>query len=133
MGVRARVALFTIASVSLASVACVVEPPWAADPPPRSAHVITRPLPPAAPYVYLRGEFEQPGRYQLLAPARLSQAIDASGGLTRLADDRVILSRRLDDGQLRRFVVDTGAVCEGAIADPELVAEDTIDAIGRVW
>ena len=51
-------------------------------------------------YVHITGEVVSPGMYQLPGGSRVSQAIDAAGGLTEAADDRSInLARELSDGE----------------------------------
>jgi len=116
-------------------VGCMLEEParppavWMVRPQP-----VVQPAPkPEEDIVYLRGEFSVPGRYVFTPPVHVVQAIDAAGGLTLLADPRVVVSRRLDDGRLVRWVVPTDQVHAGWVQDPELLAEDTIDAIGVHW
>lgn len=128
---RSAVLLASAPVVAIALTGCVIERAVPRDAP-TPVGIIVRPRTADAAYVYVRGEFALPGRYTMLAPARLTQVVDAAGGLTRIADERVIVSRRLDDGRLLRFVIPTEAVRSGEMQDPELVAEDTIDAIGRV-
>lgn len=113
--------------------ACVIDDPGHAYWTVRSPPVFQPPPKPTQDVVYLRGEFSIPGPYAFVPPTHLVEAIDAAGGLTSVADPRVVVSRRLDDGRLVRWVVSTDAVRTGAADDPELVAEDTIDALGVHW
>jgi protein involved in polysaccharide export with SLBB domain len=94
------------------------------------ATVITPPPKPDDEIIYLRGEFSAPGRYLLKGKAHVVQVIDAAGGLSPIADTRVIVSRRLIDGRLERWVVSTDAIRLGLAPDPEVEPEDVIDAIG---
>ena len=96
----------------------------------RPTSTFIRPAPPEEECIYLRGEVNAPGRYVLTGPAHVIEALDAAGGLTPIAYPRVIVSRRLDDGRLVRWVVSSDDVHEGLVPDPELVPEDVIDAIG---
>ncbi len=88
--------------------------------------VITRPRPDPTSYVYLRGEVVQPGKYQLLGPATVAQVLEAGGGRTKLADPRVVLTRRLDDGRVRRWVIE-----DGGTASFSVIPEDTLDVLAR--
>jgi protein involved in polysaccharide export with SLBB domain len=124
------VARLLLVLVPLLAACTVVE----AGPAPPLVHspdaTFIRPPPPEEECFYLRGEVNVPGRYVIVGPAHVVEAIDAAGGLTPIADPHVIVSRRLDDGRLVRWVVPSDDVRAGLTPDPELRPEDVIDAIG---
>jgi hypothetical protein len=62
--------------------------------------------------------------------AAARKLIEAEGGPSPIAGRRVIVSRRLIDGGLERWVVSTDDIRLGLAPDPEVEAEDVIDAIG---
>jgi protein involved in polysaccharide export with SLBB domain len=119
--------LSSLATLTACTVVESSPPPTLVRPP---TTTFMRPAPPEEECFYLRGEVNVPGRYLIMGPAHVVEAVDAAGGLTPIADPRVIVSRRLDDGRLVRWVVSSDDVHAGLAPDPELVPEDVIDAIG---
>ena len=119
-----------LASLSALSACTVVEPSPAETLVRSPTATFIRPAPPEEECFYLRGEVNVPGRYLIMGPAHVVEAVDAAGGLTPIADPHVIVSRRLDDGRLVRWVVSSDDVHAGLAPDPELMPEDVIDAIG---
>jgi hypothetical protein len=130
-----RVALRTLASMAFTGISGIGCFP-AAEPPmtPVTDHVaaIAHPSHDVGAHVYVRGEVGRPGRYTLLAPATALQVLDAAGGLSRLADPHIVITRRLDDGRVKRWVVEIQAVLEGSAPDDEVLPEDTLDVLGRL-
>ena len=71
-------------------------------------------------YVHVAGEVENPGMYELKRDSRVSDAIDAAGGLTVNADQlSVNLARQVTDGE--QIVV-------RAYSEPESGAGESIDS-----
>ena len=125
-----RLLLWFAPFVALASACTVLEPvlpPTLVQQPPTT---FIRPPPPEEECFYLRGEVNVPGRYVIVGPAHVVEAVDAAGGLTPNADPHLIVSRRLDDGRLVRWIIASDDVHAGLATDPELRPEDVIDAIG---
>ena len=110
--------------------ACVIEPTSVPTITQRPSPTFIRPPPEEEACFYLRGEVNVPGRYVILGPAHVVEAVDQAGGLTPIADPHIIVSRRLDDGRLVRWVVASDEVRAGLAPDPDLLPEDVIDAIG---
>ena len=130
--VRALVPLLPLVSVMCTGCALDEARPPAVMYVAQPATIITPPPKPPDEIVYLRGEFSAPGRYVFKGKAHVLQVIDAAGGFSPIADPRVIVSRRLIDGRLERWVVSTEAIRLGMAPDPEIEPEDVIDAIGAV-
>lgn len=119
-----------LCALAAAAIGCVEATPPA--PPVRiPSPVMSRPPPDRVPYVYVRGEVAVPGRYELRTPATTVQVVDAAGGLTRLADTHIVVTRRLDDGRVHRWVVNIEPVRAGTAADEAVVPEDTLDVMAR--
>lgn len=110
--------------------ACVIEPAATPMITQRPTPTFIRPPPAEEACFYLRGEVNVPGRYVIVGPAHVVEAVDQAGGLTPIADPHIIVSRRLDDGRLVRWVVPSDEVHAGLATDPDLMPEDVIDAIG---
>jgi len=122
-----------LVALACASIGCFAsaERPMSNGVPDRLATVAHPPPQPGA-HVYVRGEVGRPGRYTLLAPATALQVLDAAGWLTKLADPHIVVTRRLDDGRVKRWVVEIDAVLDGRVPDDEVIAEDTLDVLGRL-
>lgn len=71
-------------------------------------------------YVHIAGEVQNPGMYQLESDSRVSDAIDAAGGLTESADQlSVNIARQVTDGE--QIVV-------RAYSEPESGTGESIDS-----
>lgn len=71
-------------------------------------------------YVHVAGEVQNPGMYELKSDSRVSDAIDAAGGLTESADQlSVNLARQVTDGE--QIVV-------RAYSEPESGTGESIDS-----
>lgn len=77
-------------------------------------------------FVHVCGEVRAPGVYELPAGSRIWQAIDAAGGLTEEADDRLLnQAALLEDGMQIR-------VCPKQETDIPAAGETMTDSAGRV-
>lgn len=79
--------------------------------------------------VFLTGEVENPGAYDLQPRTKLMQALAMAGGLTPYAKKKVIVLRDSRDGRNdRRYEVDIEAIVSGKRASDNLILQpgDTI-------
>jgi protein involved in polysaccharide export with SLBB domain len=86
------------------------------------------------PFVYVIGEVNRPGRYQMIAPATLTDVIIAAGGFTSFAYKRGIEVRRhAYDGRTVVVRVDEDAILDGKTPDIPLYPGDTVMVTGRYF
>jgi protein involved in polysaccharide export with SLBB domain len=77
-------------------------------------------------FFFVGGEVTSPGQKPFYAGFTLTQAILASGGLTRAADNNVRLSRQGADGRLSTTEYNLREIQEGKIPDPVLQKGDCL-------
>ena len=63
--------------------------------------------------VFVTGEVEEPGAYDLQPRMRLMQALAMAGGLTPYAKDRVVVLRQVEGGGEQRFEVRPSRIVSG--------------------
>lgn len=86
--------------------------------------------------VYIDGEVNRPGVYQLPATGRLTlkRAITAAGGFTGIAiPERVDLTRTVGEDEQATVMLDMRAIAEGTQPDIYLKADDQINVGTNFW
>ncbi len=78
-------------------------------------------------FYYIGGNIRTVGRKDFYVGLSLSQAILASGGITKSKDILVIVRRKNIEGLLESTVYDLRQIKDGKIPDPTLEAGDTIE------
>jgi protein involved in polysaccharide export with SLBB domain len=96
----------------------------------QSGDVVTLTLRPPE-FFYVGGEIAAPGQKDFHAGITLTQALLASGGVTRLAGDRVRVARQGADGRLVSNEYNLTQIEGGQIPDPALQAGDRIEVSRR--
>jgi protein involved in polysaccharide export with SLBB domain len=87
--------------------------------------------PPAQPQFYfIGGQVSAPGQKDFHAGLTLTQAILASGGISRFANSKVKVSRQGADGRLAMTEYNLKQIEEGKVPDPTLQPGDRIE-VGR--
>ncbi len=84
-------------------------------------------------YVTVAGEVVRPGRYALDGETTVSAILSSAGGLTRLGNRRVNVSRRdPTSGQVRVLQANLKAIEKGREPDLVLLPDDRIEVKGRL-
>ncbi len=84
-------------------------------------------------YVTVTGEVVRPGRYPLEGEMTVSAVLSSAGGLTRLGNRRVRVSRRDPaSGQVQVLQVDLEAIDKGRQPDLVLLPDDRIEVRARL-
>jgi protein involved in polysaccharide export with SLBB domain len=78
-------------------------------------------------FFYIGGEITSPGQKDFHSGITLTQAVLASGGVTRLSAGRVKVSRQGADGRLVSKEYNLREIEEGVIPDPPLQAGDRVE------
>jgi len=78
-------------------------------------------------FFYIGGEINAPGQKNYNVGMTLTQAVMASGGVTRLAGTRVKVSRQGADGRLVPVEYNLQEIEAGAVPDPAIRAGDRIE------
>ncbi len=78
-------------------------------------------------FFYIGGEIAAPGQKDFHTGMTLTQAVLASGGMTRLAAGRVKVSRQGADGRLVSKEYNLKEIEDGVIPDPPLQAGDRVE------
>ncbi|HEU4595254.1 MAG TPA: polysaccharide biosynthesis/export family protein [Pyrinomonadaceae bacterium] len=79
-------------------------------------------------FFYIGGEIASPGQKDFHPGMTLTQAVLASGGVTRLATGRVKVSRQGADGRLVSKEYNLKEIEDGVVPDPALQAGDRVEA-----
>jgi protein involved in polysaccharide export with SLBB domain len=82
-------------------------------------------------FFYVGGEIASPGQKDFHAGMTLTQALLASGGVTRLAGERVRVARQGADGRLVSAEYNLTQIEAGQVPDPALQAGDRIEVPRR--
>ncbi|HEX7997971.1 MAG TPA: polysaccharide biosynthesis/export family protein [Pyrinomonadaceae bacterium] len=91
-------------------------------------------LPPAPPqFFYVGGQVVAPGQKDFHAGMTLTQAVLASGGVTRFAGSKVKVSRQGTDGRLVSTEYNLKQIEAGKIPDPVLQAGDRLEVSRGGW
>jgi protein involved in polysaccharide export with SLBB domain len=91
-------------------------------------------LPPAAPqFFYVGGPVVSPGQKDFHAGMTLTQAVLASGGVTRFAGSKVKVSRQGADGRLVSTEYNLKQIEAGKLPDPVLQAGDRLEVSRGGW
>jgi protein involved in polysaccharide export with SLBB domain len=91
-------------------------------------------LPPAPPqFLYIGGPVVSPGQKDFHAGMTLTQAVFASGGVTRFAGSKVKISRQGADGRLVSTEYNLKHIEAGKVPDPVLQAGDRIEVSRGGW
>jgi len=101
----------------------------------RPGDIIRVPLPEAG-NIYIDGQINRPGSYQLPAAGRLTltRAVTAAGGLGGLAiPERVDLTRIVGEGMQATVMLDYRAISEGTQPDIYLKPDDRINIGTNFW
>jgi protein involved in polysaccharide export with SLBB domain len=96
----------------------------------QSGDVVTLTLRPPE-FFYVGGEIGAPGQKDFHAGITLTQALLASGGVTRLAGDRVRVARQGADGRLVSSEYNLTQIEAGQVPDPALQAGDRVEVSRR--
>jgi protein involved in polysaccharide export with SLBB domain len=78
-------------------------------------------------FFYVGGEINQPGQKEFHTGMTLTQAVLASGGMTRLSSGRVRVSRAGADGRLASQEYTLREIEDGVVPDPAIRAGDRIE------
>ncbi len=78
-------------------------------------------------FFYVGGEINAPGQKDFHTGMTLTQAVLASGGVTRIAAGRVKVSRQGDDGRLVSVEYNLKEIEDGHVPDPSINAGDRIE------
>jgi protein involved in polysaccharide export with SLBB domain len=97
--------------------------------------VISLSAPPPAPpqYFYIGGQVTSPGQKDFHAGMTLTQAVLASGGVTRYAGSKVKVSRQGANGLLVKTEYNLKQIEDGKIPDPVLQAGDRLEVSRSGW
>jgi protein involved in polysaccharide export with SLBB domain len=97
--------------------------------------VITLSAPPPAPpqFFYIGGQVAAPGQKDFHAGMTLTQAVLASGGVTRYAGSKVKVSRQGADGLLVKTEYNLKQIEDGKVPDPVLQAGDRLEVSRSGW
>lgn len=91
-------------------------------------------LPPApAQFFYIGGQIVSPGQKDFHAGMTLTQAVMASGGVTRFAGSKVKISRQGADGLLVKTEHNLKQIEDGKLPDPTLQPGDRIEITRGGW
>lgn len=91
-------------------------------------------LPPAPPqFLYIGGPVVSPGQKDFHAGMTLTQAVLASGGVTRFAGSKVKISRQGADGRLVSTEYNLKQIEAGKVPDPVLQAGDRLEVSRGGW
>lgn len=91
-------------------------------------------LPPAPPqFLYIGGQVASPGQKDFHAGMTLTQAVLASGGVTRFAGSKVKISRQGADGRLVSTEYNLKQIEAGKIPDPVLQPGDRLEISRGGW
>lgn len=91
-------------------------------------------LPPAPPqFLYIGGPVVLPGQKDFHAGMTLTQAVLASGGVTRFAGSKVKISRQGADGRLVSTEYNLKQIEAGKVPDPVLQAGDRLEVSRGGW
>lgn len=91
-------------------------------------------LPPAPPqFLYIGGQVAAPGQKDFHAGMTLTQAVLASGGVTRFAGSKVKISRQGADGRLVSMEYNLKQIESGKIPDPVLQSGDRLEVSRGGW
>lgn len=91
-------------------------------------------LPPAPPqFFYIGGQVAQPGQKDFHAGMTLTQAVLASGGVTRFAGSKVKISRQGADGRLVSTEYNLKQIEAGKVPDPVLQSGDRLEVSRGGW
>ena len=91
-------------------------------------------LPPAPPqFLYIGGSVVSPGQKDFHAGMTLTQAVLASGGVTRFAGSKVKISRQGADGRLVSTEYNLKQIEAGKVPDPVLQAGDRLEVSRGGW
>lgn len=91
-------------------------------------------LPPAAPqFFYIGGQVVSPGQKDFHAGLTLTQAVLASGGVTRYSGSKVKISRQGADGLLVKTEYNLKQIEDGKLPDPVLQPGDRIEITRGGW
>ncbi len=91
-------------------------------------------LPPAPPqFFYVGGQVVAPGQKDFHAGMTLTQAVLASGGVTRFAGSKVKVSRQGTDGRLVSTEYNLKQIEAGKVPDPVLQAGDRLEVSRGGW
>jgi protein involved in polysaccharide export with SLBB domain len=82
-------------------------------------------------YFYVGGEIAAPGQKDFNPGMTLTQALLASGGVTRAATGAVRVSRQSADGRLVPATYDLRLIQDGKVPDPSLQPGDRIEVVGQ--
>jgi protein involved in polysaccharide export with SLBB domain len=82
-------------------------------------------------FFYIGGEIASPGQKDFHVGMTLTQALLASGGVTRFAGDKVKVSRAGDDGRLVSTEYNLSQIEGGVVPDPTLKPGDRIEVSRR--
>ncbi|HEX8707569.1 MAG TPA: polysaccharide biosynthesis/export family protein [Pyrinomonadaceae bacterium] len=91
-------------------------------------------LPPAPPqFFYIGGQVASPGQKDFHTGLTLTQAVLASGGVTRFASGKVRVSRQGADGRLVSTEYNLKQIEAGKIPDPQLQPGDRLEITRGTW
>jgi polysaccharide export outer membrane protein len=89
--------------------------------------------PPAPLFFYIGGQIVAPGQKDFHQGLTLTQAIFASGGMTRFAGSKVKVMRQGADGRLVTTEYNLKKIEQGKDPDPQLEAGDRIEITRSGW
>ncbi|HYE64779.1 MAG TPA: polysaccharide biosynthesis/export family protein, partial [Pyrinomonadaceae bacterium] len=92
--------------------------------------IFSAPPKPAPQFFFIGGQVNSPGQKEFHAGLTLTQAILASGGVSRLAGHKVKISRQGADGRLVSTEYNLKQIDEGKVPDPLLQPGDRLE-VGR--
>lgn len=78
-------------------------------------------------FFYIGGEINAPGQKDFHAGLTLTQAVLASGGVTRFSNNKIRVSRQGSDGRLASTEYNLKEIVSGKVPDPRLQAGDRIE------
>ena len=81
-------------------------------------------------YYFMQGEIRSPGRFQLVAATRLSQAIAAAGGYTEFASGQVVIKR---GGRIHRTIRNARRLERNPQDDVMLEPDDIVEVRRSLW
>lgn len=78
--------------------------------------------------ISILGEVQKPGKYPIRGTGSLTDMLAEAGGVTEKGGDQVVLLRRQESGELKRYYIDLNGLFggEGQATDPKLAANDII-------